>query len=84
MIVNCVAYQDGKKLADIPKEAISEYVHRPECFVWVALKDRSLGLREIRPGQSQGGMVEVLSGLSAGESVVTSGSLFIDRAAHSE
>ncbi|MEP7070209.1 MAG: magnesium and cobalt transport protein CorA, partial [Usitatibacter sp.] len=39
MLVNCVAYQDGKKLGDIPKEAISEYVHRPECFVWVALKD---------------------------------------------
>src|SRR5882672_10418706 len=39
MIVNCDAYQDGKKLADIPKEAISDYVHRPECFVWVALKD---------------------------------------------
>ncbi len=39
MIVNCVAYQDGRKLADIPKEAISEYVKRPECFVWVALKD---------------------------------------------
>ncbi len=39
MLVNCVAYQDGKKVADIPKEAISEYVHRPECFVWVALKD---------------------------------------------
>ena len=39
MLVNCVAYQDGKKLGDIPKETISEYVHRPECFVWVALKD---------------------------------------------
>jgi magnesium transporter len=39
MIVNCVAYQDGKKIADIPVEAISEYVRRPECFVWVALKD---------------------------------------------
>src|SRR5258706_13435701 len=39
MLVNCVAYQDGRKVADIPKEAISEYVHRPECFVWVALKD---------------------------------------------
>ena len=41
MIVNCVAYQDGRKLADIPKEAISDYVKRPECFVWVALKDPS-------------------------------------------
>lgn len=39
MLVNCVAYQDGKKLADITKEAISDYVVRPECFVWVALKD---------------------------------------------
>jgi magnesium transporter len=39
MLVACVAYQDGKKLADIRKEEISEYVKRPECFVWVALKD---------------------------------------------
>ena len=39
MLVNCAAYQDGKKLGDIPKESINEYVHRPECFVWVALKD---------------------------------------------
>ena len=39
MIVNCVAYQDGKKLADIAPADISEYVSRPECFVWVALKD---------------------------------------------
>ncbi len=39
MLVNCVAYQDGKRLGDIPKEAISDYVNRPECFVWVALKD---------------------------------------------
>jgi magnesium transporter len=39
MIVNCVAYQEGRKIADIPKEAISDYVKRPDCFVWVALKD---------------------------------------------
>src|SRR5579859_351563 len=39
MLVNCVAYQDGKKLADITKAQISDYVARPECFVWVALKD---------------------------------------------
>jgi len=39
MLINCVAYQDGKRLGDIPKEDISEYVKRPECFVWVALKD---------------------------------------------
>jgi magnesium transporter len=39
MLVNCVAYQEGTKLSDIPKEAISEYVKRPDCFVWVAMKD---------------------------------------------
>ena len=39
MLVNCVAYQEGTKLSDIPKEDISEYVKRPDCFVWVALKD---------------------------------------------
>jgi magnesium transporter len=39
MLVNCVAYIEGRKLADIPKEEISEYLKRPDCFVWVALKD---------------------------------------------
>ena len=39
MIVNCVAYQNGRKLADIPVSEISSYVARPDCFVWVALKD---------------------------------------------
>ncbi len=39
MLVNCVAYQNGKKLADIAKEDISEYLKRPDCFVWVALAD---------------------------------------------
>src|SRR5689334_21277222 len=39
MLVNCVAYEAGQKLADIPKEDISEYLKRPDCFVWVALKD---------------------------------------------
>ena len=37
MLVNCVAYQNGRKLSDIPIEDISEYVSRPDCFVWVAL-----------------------------------------------
>jgi magnesium transporter len=39
MLVNCVAYQNGRKLGDIPVEDISEYVKRRDCFVWVALKD---------------------------------------------
>ena len=38
-VVNCVAYQDGRKVADIPVEAISDWLAKPGCFVWVALKD---------------------------------------------
>lgn len=39
MLINCAAYQDGRKLADIPIADISDYVERGDCFVWVALKD---------------------------------------------
>jgi magnesium transporter len=39
MLINCAAYQDGRKLGDIEIEDISIYVDKPECFVWVALKD---------------------------------------------
>jgi len=39
MLINCVAYQDGRKLADIPVEDISDYVARQDAFVWVALRD---------------------------------------------
>ena len=39
MIVNCVAYQEGLKIADISLGEIRAYSSRPACFVWVALKD---------------------------------------------
>ena len=39
MLINCVAYQDGRKLADIPVSEIHNYVNRADCFVWVALRD---------------------------------------------
>jgi magnesium transporter len=39
MLINCVAYQEGRKLADIAVEAIDAWVEQPGCFVWVALKD---------------------------------------------
>jgi magnesium transporter len=41
MLVNCVAYQAGVRLGDIPPEDISDYVQRPDCFVWVAVRDPS-------------------------------------------
>lgn len=39
MLINCVAYQEGKRLRDVPVDKISDYIKKPECFVWVALKD---------------------------------------------
>ena len=39
MLVNCVAYEDGRKLTEIDKREIRGYLARPGCFVWVALKD---------------------------------------------
>ena len=51
-----------------------------QAHVWVAHSDHSLGLRNIRVGRIQDGDVEVISGLGNGETVVTAGALFIDRA----
>jgi len=39
MLVNCVVYQEGKKLADIAKSEVHAYLAKPGCFVWVALRD---------------------------------------------
>lgn len=39
MLINCVAYREGKKLVDLDIEAISDYLQQPDCFVWVALRD---------------------------------------------
>ena len=39
MLINCVAYQEGKKLSDITVEAISDYIAIPDTFVWVALRE---------------------------------------------
>ncbi|MBR0565256.1 magnesium/cobalt transporter CorA [Azoarcus sp. L1K30] len=41
MLINCIAYQNGRKLADLPIAEIADYLQRPDCFVWVALKDAS-------------------------------------------
>jgi magnesium transporter len=57
MLVNCVAYQEGRKLADIAKEDIHLYLDRSGCFVWVALKDASA--QELAEMQKQFGLHEL-------------------------
>jgi len=39
MLINCVVYQDGKKIAEIAADQIHEYLRRPKTFVWVAVQD---------------------------------------------
>jgi cobalt-zinc-cadmium efflux system membrane fusion protein len=51
------------------------------AHVWVIQPDNAIVVRPITVGRTNDGYVEVLSGLKAGERVVTQGSLFIDRAA---
>jgi magnesium transporter len=65
MLINCVAYAEGKKLADIAQQDIRQYVSRPECFVWVALYEptadelagmqREFGLHELAVEDAQHG-----------------------------
>lgn len=42
MLINCVVYRDGKKLADIDVADISDWIDQPGCFIWVAMRDASM------------------------------------------
>ena len=57
MLVNCAAYQSGKKLGDIRKDEIHDYLSRAGCFVWVALKDPTP--EELAEMQQQFGLHEL-------------------------
>jgi membrane fusion protein, heavy metal efflux system len=48
--------------------------------VWVARDDGSLEARNVTTGQTSDGIVEIRQGVAPGETVVTRGTLFIDRA----
>ena len=51
------------------------------AHVWLAdPATKTLAIRPIKAGRDHDGMIEVLSGLQPGNSVVTSGAVFIDRA----
>jgi membrane fusion protein, heavy metal efflux system len=63
----------------VPREAI--IYDGKSAHVWLAREDRSVERREVKTGLSSGQMVEIIEGLQRGESVVSKGSLFVDRAA---
>lgn len=41
MLINSIVYEDGKRVAQIAPDEISDYLGRPGRFLWVALKDAS-------------------------------------------
>ncbi|HLG47731.1 MAG TPA: efflux RND transporter periplasmic adaptor subunit [Reyranella sp.] len=71
---------ESRLMPAVPQEAV--VYEGAQARVWVARPDQKTVLtRPIEVGTTTNGLVEVRKGLSVGESVVASGTLFIDRAA---
>src|SRR5947209_5469694 len=80
MFANVTIYSPGDHPAvGVPKQAL--IYEGNQVRVWVAHEDKSIELRQIKPGLTNGDLVEVEGNLKPGEQIVTKGSLFIDRAA---
>jgi cobalt-zinc-cadmium efflux system membrane fusion protein len=80
MFANVTIYSAGDHpAAGVPKQAL--IYEADQVRVWVAHEDKSIELRRIKTGLTNGDLVEVEGNLKPGERIVTKGSLFIDRAA---
>jgi cobalt-zinc-cadmium efflux system membrane fusion protein len=80
MFANVTIYSPGDHPAvGVPKQAL--IYEGNQVRVWVAHEDKTIELRQIKPGLTNGDLVEVEGNLKPGEQIVTKGSLFIDRAA---
>jgi len=80
MFANVTIYSPGEQPAvAVPRQAL--IYEGNQVRVWIARPDKSIELRKIKTGLVNGDQVAVEGNLSAGEQIVTKGSLFIDRAA---
>jgi cobalt-zinc-cadmium efflux system membrane fusion protein len=80
MFANVTIYSaDDHPAVGVPKQAL--IYEGDQVRVWVAHDDKSIELRQIKTGLTNGDLVEVRGDLKPGEQIVTKGSLFIDRAA---
>src|ERR1700704_1498700 len=80
MFANVTIYSSSDRPAiAVPKQAL--IYEGDQVRLWVAHEDKSIELRQIKTGLTNGNLVEVKGNLKAGEQIVTKGSLFIDRAA---
>jgi cobalt-zinc-cadmium efflux system membrane fusion protein len=80
MFANVTIYSASDHPAiGVPKQAL--IYEGDQVRLWVAHEDKSIELRQIKTGLTNGNLVEVRGNLKPGEQIVTKGSLFIDRAA---
>jgi len=80
MFASVTIYAPGDQPSiGVPKQAL--IYEGNQVRVWVAHEDKTIELRQIKPGLTNGDLVEVEGNLRPGEQIVTKGSLFIDRAA---
>jgi cobalt-zinc-cadmium efflux system membrane fusion protein len=80
MFANVTIYSAGDRPAvGVPKQAL--IYEGDQVRIWVAHPDKTIELRQIKPGLTNGDLVEVVGNLKPGELIVTKGALFIDRAA---
>jgi cobalt-zinc-cadmium efflux system membrane fusion protein len=80
MFANVIIYSASDHPAiGVPKQAL--IYEGDQVRLWVAHEDKSIELRQIKTGLTNGNLVEVRGNLNPGEQIVTKGSLFIDRAA---
>lgn len=80
MFANVTIYSAGDRPAvGVPKQAL--IYEGDQVRVWVVRDDKSIELRQIKIGMTNGDLVEVKNNLSPGENIIVRGSLFIDRAA---
>ena len=80
MFANVTIYSAGDRPAvGVPKQAL--IYEGDQVRIWVAHPDKTIELRQIKPGLTNGDLVEVIGNLKPGERIVTKGALFIDRAA---
>lgn len=80
MFANVTIYSAGDRPAvGVPKQAL--IYEGDQVRIWVAHTDKTIELRQIKPGLTNGDLVEVVGNLKPGEHIVTKGALFIDRAA---
>lgn len=72
-----VAAHEGEALPTVPMDSV--IYEGEKARLWIMMQDGAIVPRTVKIGAANGQRVQILSGIVAGEKVVTRGGLFIDR-----